>query len=127
MTLDDKRDDFYVAMVKFTFVCSNIPAAPAYGIYISHSIRYSRACGSFQGFRGRGLLLRRKPLSHRLLFAKLNSSLRKIQPYTYKDRSIRTSHKTRGKLRSSARVRGTYPTSVASSDMEIMWDTSKYK
>jgi hypothetical protein len=29
---------------------SNIPAAPAYGIYISHLIRYSRACGSYQDF-----------------------------------------------------------------------------
>ena len=96
MIHDDKRDDFYVPIVKFTFVCSNIPVAPVYGVYISQSIGYYRACGSYQGFRGRGLLLRRKPLSQGFPFAKLNSSLGKIQPYTYKDRSIRTSHKTRG-------------------------------
>jgi hypothetical protein len=32
------------------FICSNIPAAPAYGVYISHLIRYSGACDSYQDF-----------------------------------------------------------------------------
>ena len=32
-------------------------AAPAYGVYISQLIRYSRACGSYQDFLDRGLLL----------------------------------------------------------------------
>jgi len=51
-------------MVNFPFICSNIPTAPTYGIYISHPtaptygiyisqlIRYSRACGSLK-FYGR--------------------------------------------------------------------------
>jgi hypothetical protein len=43
----DKRDDFNVPIVNFPFICSNIPAAPAYGVYISQLIRYSRACGSY--------------------------------------------------------------------------------
>jgi hypothetical protein len=42
--LYDKRDDFNFPIVNFTFVCSNIPAAPAHGAYISQLIRYSRAC-----------------------------------------------------------------------------------
>ena len=29
-------------------LCSNIPAKPAYGVYISNFIRYSRACDSYQ-------------------------------------------------------------------------------
>jgi len=33
-------------MVNFPFIGSNIPAVPAYGIYISQLIQYSRACGS---------------------------------------------------------------------------------
>jgi hypothetical protein len=33
--LYDKRDDFNFPIVNFPFICSNIPAAPAYGIYIS--------------------------------------------------------------------------------------------
>jgi len=32
------------------FICSNIPAMPAYGVYISQLIRYSRACVSYQDF-----------------------------------------------------------------------------
>jgi hypothetical protein len=41
----DKRNDFNLSIVNFPFICSNIPAAPVYGIYISQMIRYSRACG----------------------------------------------------------------------------------
>ena len=41
-----KRDDFNFPVVNFPFICGNIPAAPAYGVYISQMIRYSRACAS---------------------------------------------------------------------------------
>ena len=30
----DKRDDFNFSIVNFPCICSNIPAAPAYGVYI---------------------------------------------------------------------------------------------
>jgi hypothetical protein len=39
----DKRDDFNFSIVNFPFVYDNIPAAPAYGAYISQMIKYSRA------------------------------------------------------------------------------------
>ena len=42
--LYDKRDDFTFPIVNFPFISSNIPAAPAYGVYISQLIPYSRAC-----------------------------------------------------------------------------------
>ena len=61
--LYDKRDDFNFPIVNFSFICSNIPAAPAYGVYISQSIQYSRACGSYQDFLDRGLLLTKKLLN----------------------------------------------------------------
>jgi hypothetical protein len=32
--LYDKRDDFNFPIVNFPFICSNIPAEPAYGLYI---------------------------------------------------------------------------------------------
>jgi hypothetical protein len=35
----DKRDDFNFPIVNIPFICSNIPARPAYGVYISQ-IRY---------------------------------------------------------------------------------------
>ena len=47
-------------IVNFPFICNNIPAAPAYGIYISQIILYSIACGSYQDFFDRGLLQTRK-------------------------------------------------------------------
>jgi hypothetical protein len=59
-------------------LCSNIPAAPAYGVYISQLIRYSRACGSYQDFLDRGLLLTRMLLNQGFLLVKLKSSLRKF-------------------------------------------------
>ena len=53
--LYDKRDDFNFPIVDFSFICSNIPSAPAYGVYISQFIRYSRACCFYQDFLDRGL------------------------------------------------------------------------
>ena len=41
----------------------NIEFTPAYGVYISQLIRYSRACGSYQDFLDRGLPLTRKLLN----------------------------------------------------------------
>jgi hypothetical protein len=81
----------------------NIPAAPAYGVYISQLIRYSRACGSYQDFIDRGLLLTRKLLNQGFLLVKLKSSLRKLY-YKTKDRVTRTPLKTEGELRCSERV-----------------------
>jgi hypothetical protein len=74
----DKRDDFNFAIVKFQFICSDIPAEPAYGVYISQLIRYSRACGSYQDFIDRGMLLTRKLLKQGFLLVKRKSSLRKF-------------------------------------------------
>jgi hypothetical protein len=59
----DKRDDFNLPIVNFPFVYGNIPAAPAYGAYISQMIRYYRACGSYQDFLDRELLLTMKLLN----------------------------------------------------------------
>ena len=64
--------------MNFSFICSNIPAAPAYEVYLSQMIRYSRACGSFQDFLYIGLLLTRKLLNQGFLLVKLKSSLRKF-------------------------------------------------
>ena len=32
------RDDFYFPIVKFPFLCSNIPASPAYGVFVSRCL-----------------------------------------------------------------------------------------
>jgi hypothetical protein len=67
----DKREYFNFPMVNFPFICINIPAAPACGVYISQLIRYSIACGSYQDFLDRGLLLTRKLLNQWFLLVKL--------------------------------------------------------
>jgi hypothetical protein len=69
---NDKRDDFNFPIVNCPFICSNIPAAPAYGVYISQLIRCSRACDSYQDFLDRGLLLTRKLLNQGFLLVKLS-------------------------------------------------------
>jgi hypothetical protein len=74
----DKREDFNVLIVIFPFICSYILAAPAYEVYTSQLIRYSRACGSYQDLLDRGLLLTRKLLNQEFLLVKLKSSLRKF-------------------------------------------------
>ena len=38
-----KRDDFDFPIVNFPFMSSTIPVPPAYGVYISQLISYSRA------------------------------------------------------------------------------------
>jgi hypothetical protein len=76
--LYEKGDDFNVPIVNFPFICSNIPAAPAYGVYISQLMRYPRACGSYQDFLYRGLLPTRKLLNQWFLLVMLKSSLRKF-------------------------------------------------
>ena len=54
-----KRYDVNFPIVNFPFICSNIPAAPAYGVYISQLIQFSRACGSYNDLLERGFLLTR--------------------------------------------------------------------
>ena len=46
--LYDKRDAFNFSIVNFTFIYSNIPESPAYGVFISQLIRYTtRVCSRY--------------------------------------------------------------------------------
>ena len=47
-SLYDKRDDFNFHITNFSFLSSNIPSSPAYGVFISQLIRYARACSSYE-------------------------------------------------------------------------------
>ena len=40
------RDDFNFHVVNFPYICSNIPATPADGVYVSQLKRYSASSGS---------------------------------------------------------------------------------
>jgi hypothetical protein len=60
--------------VNFPFILSNILAAPAYAVYNSQLVRYSRACDSYQDFFDRYLLITMKQLNQGFLLVKLKSS-----------------------------------------------------
>jgi hypothetical protein len=45
--------------VNFAFSCSNIPAAPAYGVCFSPSILYSKICGFYDDLLERLLIIRK--------------------------------------------------------------------
>jgi hypothetical protein len=46
----DKHVDFNFVIVNFPSLCGNIPLLLAYGVYISHLIRYTRACFAYENF-----------------------------------------------------------------------------
>ena len=48
--LHDKRGAFGFHIVNFPFMSSNIPSAPAYGVYASQPIRYACCCSSYSDF-----------------------------------------------------------------------------
>ena len=58
----DKRDDFNSKIINFPNMCTNIPASPAYGVYISQLIRYARASSNYSDFLKRHLYLRNRLL-----------------------------------------------------------------
>ena len=60
--LDDKRDAFGFHIVNFPFMSSNIPSAPAYGVYACQLVCYARCCSNYSDF-----LIRHRALVKRLL------------------------------------------------------------
>ena len=57
--LDDKCDAFGFHTVNLPFMSSNIPSAPAYGVYASQLIRYARCCSNYSDI----LLRHRAPVT----------------------------------------------------------------
>jgi hypothetical protein len=57
---DDKRYDFYFSIVNIHFLCSNIQISPAYGVYISKLIRYTKSSSTYDQFLIQGNLLTKK-------------------------------------------------------------------
>ena len=47
-SLYDKHDDFNFHITNFPFLRSNIPSSPAYDVFISQFIRYTRGCSSYK-------------------------------------------------------------------------------
>ena len=60
--LYDKGDYFNFPIVNYPFLCGNIPASPAYGVFVSQLIRYANACSLYHDF-----ILRARNLATNLL------------------------------------------------------------
>jgi len=73
---DDKRDDFNIPIVIYPFLDSNIPSSPAYCVYMSQLIRYSRNCNSYQDVLHRLVLLTRKLFSESFIETRLRLTLK---------------------------------------------------
>jgi hypothetical protein len=76
--LDDKRDDFNFSIVNFPYLCSNIAASPAYGVYISQFIGYSRGCSTYDLFLVWGSLLTYTLMSQGFQLSRLQAAFRKF-------------------------------------------------
>ena len=74
----DKRDDFNFKIINFPNTCSNIPASPAYGVYISQLIRYARASSNYSDILKRHLHLRNRLLDQGYKKIRLIRSLKKF-------------------------------------------------
>ena len=74
----DKRDDFNFKIINFPNMCSNIPASPAYGVYISQLIRYARASSNYSDILKRHLHLRNRLLDQGYKKIRLIRSLKKV-------------------------------------------------
>ena len=59
-------------------MCSNIPASPAYGVYISQLIGYARASSNYSDFLKRHIYLRNRLLDQGYKNIRLIRSLKKI-------------------------------------------------
>ena len=72
----DKRD-FYFKIINFQNMCSNIPASPAYDVYISQLIRYGKVSSNYSDFLERHLHLRNRLLDQGYNNIRLIRSLKK--------------------------------------------------
>jgi hypothetical protein len=73
----DKRYDFNFKIIIFSNMC-NIPASPAYGVYISQLIRYASASSNYSDFLKRHLYLRNRLLDQGYKKIRLIRSLKKF-------------------------------------------------
>ena len=76
--LYDKRDNLNFPIINLPFLSSNIPSAPAYGVYVAKLIHYARTCSNYQEFMECGKVLTTKLLSQEYQHIKLVATLKKF-------------------------------------------------
>ena len=77
-SLYDKRDDFNFSIVNFPYLSSNIPSSPAYGVFVSQLVRYSRSSSAYTDFIQRSSILATKLLKQGFEITRLKSSFKKF-------------------------------------------------
>jgi hypothetical protein len=70
--------NFNFSIVNFPYLCSNIPASPAYRVYISQLNRYARACSTYYHFLVGDSLLINKLMSQGFQLSRLQAVFRKF-------------------------------------------------
>ena len=78
MKLYHKGDNFDFHIVNFSFLSSNIPSSPSYGVDISQLIRYARCCSYYDDFGYRHKLLVDRLLSQGYEVKCLKNSFKKL-------------------------------------------------
>ena len=76
--LYDNRDAFGYHIVNFPFMSSNIPSAPAYGVYASQFVRYAHCCSSYSDFLTRHRALVKRLLSQGYKVNRLSNTFKKF-------------------------------------------------
>ena len=80
----DKRDSFDFYIVNFPHLDSNIPARPAYGVYMSQLVRIGRICKEYSDFRDRHHILTTRLLKQGYKYDKLCTTFKRFA-LKYKD------------------------------------------
>ena len=73
-----KRDMFGFHIVNFPFMSSNIPSAPAYGVYASQLICYAHCCSNYSDFLSRYRALVTRLLSQGYKVNRLSNTFKKF-------------------------------------------------
>ena len=76
--LYDERDSFGFHVVNFPFMSSNIPSAPAYGVYAFQLIRYARCCLDYSDLLSRHRVLVTRLLSQGYKVNRLANTFKKF-------------------------------------------------
>ena len=87
--LCNKRDDFTFPIANFNFISSNIPSSPAHGDYISHHIRYTRACAHYSDYKLLAQMLLKQDYVPCRLKSSLSSNTIPLEKYGNVDDSLK--------------------------------------
>ena len=74
----DKRENFNFNLVNYPYMCSNIPANPTYGVYVSQLVRISSICDNYVSFVKRHQLLTKRLIKQGFWYSKLSVSFKKF-------------------------------------------------